>query len=150
MRIPSHHFESSGRHDATMTPMIDVVFLLLIFFICTASFQIIEQNLPSQIQIEAPGGASDASIEPAEQDLEPVIVTIGWRNGRPIWTISGEPCADWEVLKERLAAAAAIDTGVPVILDPVAEVPLGYVIESYDLSRSTGFSQIQFAARSSG
>ena len=87
-----------------MTPMIDVVFLLLIFFICTASFQIIEHNLPSQIQIEAPGGTSDTSIESAEQDLEPVIVTIGWRNGRPTWTISGEPCANWDVLKQRLAA----------------------------------------------
>ena len=77
-------------------------------------------------------------------------MTIGWRNGGATWTLSGEPCAGGDGGKQRLAAAAAIDTGVPVILDPVAEVPLGYVIESYDLSRSTGFSQIQFAARSNG
>ena len=35
--------------DSAMTPMIDVVFLLLIFFVWTASFQIVEQILPSEI-----------------------------------------------------------------------------------------------------
>mgnify|MGYP001380259885 CR=1 FL=1 len=39
-----------------LTPMIDVVFLLLIFFICTASFQIVEQTLPSGVQLELPAG----------------------------------------------------------------------------------------------
>lgn len=146
MRIPSHHFESSGRRDATMTPMIDVVFLLLIFFICTASFQIIEHNLPSPIQMETPGGVRDRKSEPAEQDLEPVVLKIGWQRGAPTWTISGEPCSSWTVLQQQLAAAAAVDTAVPVILDAAAEVPLGYVIEAYDLGRTTGFSQIQFAA----
>ena len=34
--------------DKAMTPMIDVVFLLLVFFVWTASFQIIEHVLPSK------------------------------------------------------------------------------------------------------
>ena len=33
--------------DNMMTPMIDVVFLLLIFFLTTASFQRLEKLLPS-------------------------------------------------------------------------------------------------------
>ena len=56
MRIPDFNKQAEKRRDVTMTPMIDVVFLLLIFFICTASFQIVEQNLPSRIQLELPPG----------------------------------------------------------------------------------------------
>ena len=34
-----------------MTPMIDVIFLLLIFFVCTASFQAPEQILPTNLRL---------------------------------------------------------------------------------------------------
>ena len=126
--------------------MIDVVFLLLIFFICTASFQIVEQNLPSQIQIEDTAGTTAVPQDAEQQDLEPVILKIGWQQGAPNWEISGESCSSWDELRRRLAAVAAIDPSVPVILDVAPEVPLGNVIEAYDLGRATGFSQIQFAA----
>ena len=56
MRIPDSSTHSGDRQDVTMTPMIDVVFLLLIFFICTASFQIVEQTLQSGVQLELPPG----------------------------------------------------------------------------------------------
>ena len=35
--------------DSAMTPMIDVVFLLLVFFVWTASFQVVEFVLPSNM-----------------------------------------------------------------------------------------------------
>ena len=35
--------------DSAMTPMIDVVFLLLVFFVWTASFQIVEHVMPSEL-----------------------------------------------------------------------------------------------------
>ncbi|MEA1952290.1 MAG: biopolymer transporter ExbD, partial [Planctomycetota bacterium] len=46
MRRPSYHREGRERLDVKMTPMIDVIFLLLIFFVCTASFQMLEEVLP--------------------------------------------------------------------------------------------------------
>ena len=42
MKIPRSHHE---QNDVAMTPMIDVVFLLMIFFVCTASFEIVEEIL---------------------------------------------------------------------------------------------------------
>ena len=36
MRVPSHHQDVERRDDLAMTPMIDVVFLLLIFFVCAS------------------------------------------------------------------------------------------------------------------
>ena len=49
MRRPTYHRDSHGRLDVKMTPMIDVIFLLLIFFVCTASFRAAEEVLPAQM-----------------------------------------------------------------------------------------------------
>ena len=134
---------------ANMTPMIDVVFLLLIFFICTASFQIVEENLPGQVQLEVPAGTNQKETETEAADIEPVILKIGWQQNQPIWDIGGLRCVDFQSLQEKLAAVAAVDSDVPVILVIEPEVPLGYAIDAYDLSRKTGFSEVQFAADAS-
>jgi biopolymer transport protein ExbD len=42
-----YHRNDNRRPDVMMTPMIDVVFLLLVFFLATASFDRLEQILPS-------------------------------------------------------------------------------------------------------
>ncbi len=129
-----------------MTPMIDVVFLLLVFFLCTASFQIHEQVLPSSLQIA--GGTADRPEDVPQQlvDLEHVIVKIFWQEGRPSWEVNRTPKASLAEVADVLAAAAAVQVDIPVIVDPAAAVPVGYVIEVYDLSRALGFAKIQFAA----
>jgi biopolymer transport protein ExbD len=146
MRIPSHHDNLSARRDATMTPMIDVVFLLLIFFLCTASFQISEQMLPSAVRIASGEGTDDVDIPPELEDLEQIVVKILWQDGQPRWQVNREPKATLQQVADVLTDAAAIDTAVPVILDVAGPVPLEHVIEAYDVSRSIGFSKIQFAA----
>ncbi|HCS54890.1 MAG TPA: biopolymer transporter ExbD, partial [Planctomycetaceae bacterium] len=35
--------------DQTMTPMIDIVFLLLVFFVCVATDQVVEMSLPTEL-----------------------------------------------------------------------------------------------------
>ena len=132
-----------------MTPMIDVVFLLLIFFICTASFQIIEHNLPSQVQLAVPSGTSLVNSEVATEDIEPVLLKIDWRNDKPVWSVSGQSCADLLAVKQKLDALATIDSSVPIIVDVEAPVPFGIAIDAYDVSRNMGFSEIQFAADAS-
>lgn len=129
-----------------MTPMIDVVFLLLIFFICTASFQITEQDLPSNLRIESGAGTSTVEVDPDLEDLPPVIVSISWNGGRPAWEMNGHRYTSLGAVRQVLAAAAQVDHGLPVILDVEGDVPLGYVIDLYDASRFAGFEKIQFAA----
>ncbi|MFP6692187.1 MAG: biopolymer transporter ExbD, partial [Pirellulales bacterium] len=57
-----------------MTPMIDVVFLLLIFFVCTASFQIAEQFLPNSVFLESLKGQGQQAVQPESEDLPKKIV----------------------------------------------------------------------------
>ena len=49
MRRPELHQRTRGDLEISMTPMIDVVFLLLVFFVWTASFQVVENMLPTSL-----------------------------------------------------------------------------------------------------
>ena len=149
MRIPDLSNHSRDRRDVTMTPMIDVVFLLLIFFICTASFQIVEQNLPSRVQLELPPGTEIVETSDVSDEMDPVLIHIKWQSAAPSWSINGHQCAELQTLEQKLFALSKIDSAVPLILDIDPEVPLGDAIYTYDLGRKAGFSQIQFAADAS-
>ena len=149
MRIPDSSTRSGDRQDVTMTPMIDVVFLLLIFFICTASFQIVEQTLPSGVQLELPPGTEIMETSNDTEDMDPVLIHIRWQTSGPSWSINGQPCAHLQILEQKLFALSKIDPAVPLILDIDPNVPLGDAIYTYDLGRKSGFSQIQFAADAS-
>lgn len=51
--------------ELMMTPMIDVVFQLLIFFMCTAAFVRTERHLDPAIQVRRQGAAAASHLEPA-------------------------------------------------------------------------------------
>ncbi len=145
MRIPASSLASRRPIQVEMTPMIDVVFLLLVFFLWTTSFQIAEQRLPSSITREqVTKGSTDVPAE--EADFEPVVVRIAWAQAAPQWTINGQDYANLSEVSTTLSAVSVIRPDAPVRIDPVAEVPLGHVIEVYDLARTLGFEKVQFAA----
>ena len=128
-----------------MTPMIDVVFLLLVFFVWTSSFQKPEELLATTL---ATVGSSDESedVEPPPPDLDRLIIEVNWQQNRPAWTIYDRPLASLAEVGAVLRGAAEVDNGLPVILVVDGGVPMGDVINVYDLSRDAGFVKIQFAA----
>ncbi len=130
----------------TMTPMIDVVFLLLIFFVCTANFQMPETILPTHLLA---AGTTAVALPPELQkvDLERVVVEVARAEGRTVLSINDQDCPSIQKLGELLGALAAIDRSLPIVLDIGGQVPLGTAIDIYDLSRLAGFKKIQFAAR---
>ena len=134
-----------GRLEVKMTPMIDVIFLLLIFFVCTASFQAAEEILPTNLSL--PGSiASDAPIDPEVLDLEEVVVKIPRRESRLRWQVNQRNCGRLEEVRDVLAAVSRVKSDLPVILDVDPDVPLEAVIDVYDLCRQIGLQRIQFAA----
>jgi biopolymer transport protein ExbD len=125
--------------------MIDVVFLLLVFFVWTASFQIVEHLLPSNLMAVA-GQGDPMDIDPEEAEFEPVIIRVLVSNGQPLWLVNDTPRDSLNQVGEMLRVLAEIKGDAPVILDPDPAVPLGDVIDLYDLARLAGFARIQFAA----
>ncbi len=151
MRRPSPLIRRGGETDmnSTMTPMIDVVFLLLVFFVWTASFQIIEKILPSQMFSQM-GSDPVEQVDPLpEQDFDNIVVRIGYDGSAPTWSINDVVVASLEQVQAHLTAIAGIKDDAPVILDPDGIVPLGYVIQAYDVANIVGFQKISFAVNPS-
>ncbi|MEM1305787.1 MAG: biopolymer transporter ExbD, partial [Planctomycetota bacterium] len=120
------------------------VFLLLIFFICTSSFEAAEQTLPADLLLSA-GSPIEAPIQPPAE-LEQLVIRGARVLDASRWSVNDTPCPTTADLRAMLAALAAIDRSLPVVLDADGGVPLGDVIDVYDLSRAAGFTAIRFAA----
>jgi biopolymer transport protein ExbD len=148
MRRPSIYTERRGSMEIKMTPMIDVVFLLLVFFVWTASFQIVEQILPSSLSaVTGTEPAETNEPPPPEQDFPDAVVRIGWSGTVPTWSVNGTPMSSLAQVKTQLEEIGRIKSDAPVILHPDANVPLGDVIDAYDVTRMVGFNKVQFATR---
>ena len=146
MRRPTYHHNDRGRLDVKMTPMIDVIFLLLIFFVCTASFQPPEHLLPTRLSLP---GAIESSVEldPELLDLDQIVVKVLWRDGRAAWQINNNDYRQLAQVRDVLKAAYQIQIDLPVILDVDGAVPMADVIDVYDLCRRIGLQKVQFAAK---
>lgn len=70
MRLTNRKHTRESKLELAMTPMIDVVFLLLIFFMLTTAYMRPEMHLQSAIQVREQSAAS------AKSDLEPAIVEL--------------------------------------------------------------------------
>jgi len=132
-----------------MTPMIDVIFLLLIFFVCTSSFQPPEEVLPTNMTL--PGStAAPLPIDPLEEDLDEIVVKLFWQGGGPGWEINGQQYGRLEDIAGVLQAVAALKADLPVILDVAGGVPMEHVIDVCDVCRQIGLQQVRFAASAGG
>lgn len=146
MRIPSVHNRDAATADVAMTPMIDVVFLLLVFFVWTSSFQAVELVLPSRLSVSS-GTGEDSEIPLESLDVEQVVIRIISADSQLRWIVNEEVLHDLEAVRYRLTAVAAVRTDIPVIVDPADSVPLGPVIDVYDVALLQGFENIQFTTK---
>lgn len=128
-----------------MTPMIDVIFQLIIFFLCTAGFQPPEALLPSLLNL--PGSTSDVVVsDPELEDLDEVVVHLAAAAEGTRFEINGVTYTNLTEVSHRLAAVARIRIDLPVILDIDDAVPMNDVIDVYDVCRNLGLTRVQFAA----
>ncbi len=86
MRIPGHHQRRTTLDNDSMTPMIDVVFLLLVFFVCASIGQKPESLLPAALS----AGATETNVQlpppdPAEFQAQEVRIRLAndAATGRP-------------------------------------------------------------------
>lgn len=145
MRSTAYSHRPRGSLELPMTPMIDVIFLLIIFFICTSSFQPPEEVLPTNLSF--PGAlASEAAADPMLKDLDEIVVKLLWREPGVAWEINKRQYQNLLDVRAALGAVAKVKPDLPVILDVDRQVPLENVIDVYDLCRHLGLEKVQFAA----
>jgi biopolymer transport protein ExbD len=146
MKIPSASQRRSAM-EINMTPMIDMVFLLIVYFVWTSGDAALETLLPSRIAEQAGTQAAALSdVPPPEADFDPVVVRVAREGGNTTWRVNEQPLGSLQELQTVLQKLAEIKRDAPVILDPEGDVSLGDAIDVYDLARRIGFEKVQFSA----
>ncbi|WP_339613219.1 biopolymer transporter ExbD [uncultured Rubinisphaera sp.] len=129
--------------DQTMTPMIDIVFLLLVFFVCVATDQVVEMSLPTEL---ASGSVDAQQSEPTESWVTEVRLRLfqGPENSRSLIEMNGRIFTSFKEFIPTLKALSEISRDSPILLDVDDDVPLGEVVQLYDACRSAEFELINF------
>lgn len=137
--------------EIAMTPMIDVIFLLLVFFLATSSFQMVEHLLPSGVSKSAEkpaGGGASSLAEPTDDVLDQIVIKLSQTDTNNCAAeVNGTPLAKLSDLRKRLRIIAEIKSDVPVIIDPASDVRADSAIQAYDFARQAGFLRVYFATR---
>lgn len=127
MKFKKHLIVEKGQLD--IVPLIDVVFLLLIFFMLTSSFV-----SPPGIKIDLPRAVTSEAI--LDKNL---VITVTDDN---IIYLDQRPVQMAELL-EKLAQAAREDRSLLIKAD--RGVSLGKIVEIWDLCRDAGIVKINIA-----
>ena len=135
-----------GTLEVPMTPMIDVVFLLLIFFVWTSSFEVPESDLPSSIATtNLSGGGAESTDVPKTETFDEIVITIAMEDGVIDLQFNQQPIADLATLRMRLGEVLQLDVQPPVIIDPDPQVSMADAVQVFDTARSAGASRVLFA-----
>ncbi len=124
-------FEGTRRSGQApnLTPLIDIVFLLLVFFMLTAHF-VKDEGIP----IELPEALSAISLE----DKQPLEIAI---TGSGMISIAGEQVSA-NALSKQLSALLAKRDEKRVVIRGDSEVSLGISVKLIDAARQAGASGV--------
>ena len=145
MKLPPVH--SSDSLELKMTPMIDVVFLLLVFFVWTSSFEIPEFDLPSAIAEPATGGTQLSSEQPPTEVFDEIVIRLLREDASLVIQLNGQRVDDLATLTTRLAEIIALGVQPPVIIDPAPQITISSAVQVYDAARAAGADRVLFAAQ---
>ncbi|MEJ2063215.1 MAG: biopolymer transporter ExbD [Reinekea sp.] len=122
--------------SVNITPLIDVVFLLLIFFMVTTTF-----TRETQLKIDLPDSQSQVQAD----DSKPIEILID-RNGS--YAINGEVMIrnDIESLKRGLGELN-LSTETPVVLTGDSEANLQFFVRAMDAVGQLGFYKISITTQ---
>jgi biopolymer transport protein ExbD len=128
--------QSRPEPDVNLTPLIDVVFLLLIFFMVSTSF--VRQ---SQITIRLPEAESTAMVEEPPEQIDIMITEQGTYlvNGREL--INDRP----ETIRNALQRVSAGDNSLPLTISADANARHQHVVTAMDVAGRLGFVRISIA-----
>ncbi len=125
-----------------MTAMVDVTFLLLIFFMVTASFaaqKVFETSPPEQ---ESEGAGAVSSVE--EMESNSVIVEI---DASDRMEIDGQPISGLYELRETLSAKLATEDKTELLIQAQYQATHGMVVSVTDAAMDVGMQKVRRISR---
>jgi biopolymer transport protein ExbD len=123
--------------DVNLTPLIDVVFLLLIFFMVSTTF-----TKETHLSIDLPEAQGEASADVPDQ-IEILIDESGK------YTINARALVDVRLatLKAAIRQVSEGDTSMPMVITADAQTPHEAVVRAMDAAGQMGFVHLSITTR---
>jgi biopolymer transport protein ExbD len=121
-----------------LTPLIDVVFLLLIFFMVSTTF-----TRETRLSVELPEADGQAATEELPRQLEVLVDREG------SYAVNGDLLVNRkiETIMSALELASRADKSMPITIIADAEAPHRAVVSVMDAAGRLGFSQLSIATQ---
>lgn len=118
-----------------LAPLIDVVFILLLFFVVTTTF-----TRETQLKIDLPEADSATPVQ--ETQLKQLEVTIAADGS---YSLNGQSLvkSDLATLSSALQKESGGDSSLPLVISADARTPHQAVITAMDAAGKLGFSQLR-------
>jgi biopolymer transport protein ExbD len=133
------NFRKHRREEVSvnLTPLIDVVFLLLIFFMVSTTF-----TKASQLSIDLP----EATGEPSETPKEQIEILV---NESGQYRVNGQALVDSNIrtLQAAIYKISAGDTTLPMVISADAQASHQSVVRAMDAAGKMGFVHLSIATR---
>ena len=120
-----------------LTPLIDVVFLLLIFFMVSTSF-----TRETQIKLDLP----KASVEPLENKIDSIEISID-KEGRYFINGKGVVNTSIDTLKKAISSLLQDSPQASVIISADANTPYQSVVTAMDATSQLGIRNLKMATQ---
>lgn len=127
--------DEEGEEQINLTPMLDVVFIMLIFFIVTATF-VKEVGL----DVNQPDDDKPKTVDP---DKKSIVVRITNRDR----IIIAQRDVDWRSVRANIERLHAENPEAPVIIQPHADSTTEAMIHVMDSARQAGVYNVSLAAQ---
>lgn len=123
--------------EINLASLIDVVFILLLFFVVTATF-----SRESQLKVELP--EADTSTPAEETQLKRLEVVIAADGS---YSLNGQSLvkSDLATLTSALQKESEGDTSLPLVISADARTPHQAVITAMDAAGKLGFSRLRIS-----
>lgn len=120
--------------DINLAPLIDVVFILLLFFVVTTTF-----NRETQLKVDLPEAVSGTPPEAVTIQLEILVAVDG------SFALNGRSLSknDLSTLMEALRTESGGDQSLPVMLSADAKAPYQAVVTAMDAASKLGFAHLR-------
>jgi biopolymer transport protein ExbD len=120
-----------------LTPLIDVVFLLLIFFMVSTTF-----TQETHLSLDLPEATGE------ETELQPrqieILISVDGQ-----YAINGQSLVNTQLLtlKQALREQSGGDTGIPLVITADAKTPHQAVVTAMDAAGQEGFSHLSLTTQ---
>ncbi|AFI85748.1 ExbD/TolR family protein [Methylophaga nitratireducenticrescens] len=131
--LPRH----SEEPDVNLTPMIDVVFLLLLFFMVSTSF-----IRESSLKVDLP----EASGQALAEHETPIDIIIR-ANGEVLVNDTPIAVATRDALRDLLKTTAGVNADPHIIISADANAEYQHIVTAMDAAQLLGFTRLTLATR---